>query len=145
MAKKRTKKIPADILPALCEALARVAKKEGDREALVDGATYQITGRVIGDVNGFPVQLTFSGEETVDHATTRVKRECPKAEVWLAKLLSLVSPQVRQRIVDAMAKIPTAGDPPEDLSETAAEIMASLTMETTVPKAGAVKYVYEKP
>jgi len=103
MAKKTTtQRMPRDIVPALAEALKKLAghKELQNRDAIPDGASYNISGRIVADVNGFTVSQGFAGELTVDHEIVRQRVKRPKDVECVAKLLALSTPKYRTSLLN---------------------------------------------
>jgi len=142
MAKKQTtQRMPGDIVPALCEALKKLAtnKELQNRDAMPDGASYNISG-IVADVNGFTVSQGFAGELTVDHETVRQRVKRPKDVDWVAKLLALSTPQARTHLMKLAGKIAAAPEPTPELVEKAEQFLAAFSRTFDDPVKGRVKF-----
>jgi len=143
MAKKTTtQRMPRDIVPALAEALKKLAghKELQNRDAIPDGASYNISGRIVADVNGFTVSQGFAGELTVDHETVRQRVKRPKDVEWVAKLLALSTPQSRTHLLKLAGKIASAPEPTPELLEQAEQFLDAFSRTFDDPVKGRVKF-----
>ena len=140
--KKTTQRMPDDIVPALCEALKKLATNTElqDRDAIPDGASYNISGRIVADVNGFTVSQGFAGELTVDHETVRQRVKRPKDVEWVAKLLALSTPQSRTHLLKLAGKIASAPEPTPELLEQAEQFLDAFSRTFDDPVKGRVKF-----
>ena len=86
-----------EAMAALYAALAKVAGKEGNRDALPAGASYNANLAILGEVNGERVSVEFFADLEVGHDSTRASSVTPDASHVVAYLLGLMNAATRAK------------------------------------------------
>jgi len=99
---------------AVAAALAKFAKAHTDRDAMPDGAAYDVDIAMAATVNGQPLAAEVTADVTVGHAQTRASSVGPDQNHVIAAILAKLNTRTRNKILhDLPAEFAAAGELPE--------------------------------
>lgn len=137
----------APLRAVLFAALANVAAKEGDRDALADGAAHEVEIRVDAKIDGAKVALSEQGQLTVGYSSESSSSSGAPAEHVLALALAELAKTKKSRdawlenlphaFELAGGKLPAA-DP--ELLSACARLFERLRSRKTITKRGSVHF-----
>ena len=137
----------AEITAACWAALEAVAKKECRRDALTQGADYDVALRVAGEVRTKPFACEAEAHVVVNHDGVRVVSQAPPTAHLVAYLLGLLSRQKRENVLRELPERFAAADNrlPEvdaDLAEASKKMLERLRAKVQQQVRGAISTSY---
>ncbi len=135
-------------LAAAWAAVEKVAAKEGGRDDLTPGASHVVHLTVAGDVDGTPLEQSFSGVLTVGHDQRRATSATPAQPRLVAAILAKLNQVTRNRVLRELpAEFAASGGllpvADEQLVTEAEEMLRKLRAEHEVVARGAVRCEYK--
>lgn len=139
---------PADpaLSAVLYAALGAVASKEGDRDALADGAAHEVDFAIDAHIDGQPVYFREVGQLTVGHSSESSSSSAAPAEHVLALALHELSKTKKCRAA-WLENLPHAFEREGKLPEADPELLADckrlferLRCRKTITKRGSVHF-----
>lgn len=128
-------------------ALAYVSGKEGDRDALPDGALRTVDLSITGSVDGCEVSERVVGRLTVGHASEKASSSTPNISHILAAMLAKLNKATRAKVLAELPEDYAAGGQAlpnlavGDVAD-AENLLASLRQTKRVSARGPVKCEY---
>lgn len=131
----------------LWAALGKIAEKEGRRADLCEGATYDVTLAVAGDVGGQATERQATAVLSVGHGYAKASPAGPPAAHLVACILDKLNGATRQKLLDELPEaFARAGGLPEvdkGLIDAAEGMLRRLRSKDQVVQKGAVSCRYE--
>ncbi len=130
-------------------ALEKWATKEGDRDELAAGSSYDVSLTIDGLVDGQDFADACIGRLLVNHDSQQAHSTGPKPAVLVAALLADLPPRRRQQILDRLPdQYLAAGgrlevDP--DLLADAERMLERLRTSSTITRRGSVRFEPTNP
>lgn len=140
----------AYVAPSMADvwaALAYVSGKEGDRDALPDGALRAVDLSIVGSVDGCEVSERVVGRLTVGHATEKASSSTPDISHIIGCLLSKLNKATRAKVLaEIPAEYAAGGQSLPELSvgdvADAENLLVALRQTKRITARGAVKCEY---